>query len=162
VPWFLHGKKLAPSRLRAFVFPKIPSSLKIIIKRMAANLSIHTEATAKEIVDIAYQIHAALGPGLLESVYEKCFCFELEQREIDYVRQQAVPIIYNDLKIEDGLRLDILVDNEIIIELKAHENHHPVWEAQLLSYLKLTRKHLGFLINFNVPLIKNGIKRMVL
>lgn len=129
---------------------------------MAEPLSVITEAYAKEIVDIAYNINKELGPGLLESVYEKCFCFELEQREIEFVRQQPVTIFYNDLKVEEGLRLDLLVNDEIIIELKAQEAHHPVWEAQLLSYLKLTGKRLGFLINFHVPLIKNGIKRIIL
>ena len=129
---------------------------------MAAFLSVHTEALAKEIVDIAYKVHKELGPGLLESVYEKCFCHELKEREIDFVRQQPVKILFGDLIIDEGLRLDILVNDEIIIELKAQEIHHPVWEAQLLSYLKLSKKRLGFLINFHVPLIKNGIKRMIL
>lgn len=127
-----------------------------------SELPVYTENLAKEIVDIAFRIHKELGPGLLESVYEKCFCYELEQRDIDFVRQQEVAIVYGDLTIDEGLRLDILVDNKIIIELKAQENHHPVWEAQLLSYLKLSNKRLGFLINFHVPLIKNGIKRMIL
>ncbi|NTS43764.1 GxxExxY protein [Flavisolibacter sp. BT320] len=129
---------------------------------MADNLSIYTEALAKEIVDVAFTIHKKLGPGLLESVYEKCFCHALQKREIDFVRQQAVPIHFDELVIDEGLRLDILVNNEIIIELKAQENYHPVWEAQLLSYLRLSKKRLGFLINFNVPLMKNGIKRMIL
>jgi GxxExxY protein len=129
---------------------------------MPEPLSIHTEALAKEIVDIAFKIHKELGPGLLESVYEKCYCYELGQRDIDFKCQQLVPIKSGELVIEEGLRLDILVNNEIIIELKAQENHHPVWEAQLLSYMKLSKKHLGFIINFHVPLIKNGIRRMIL
>ena len=120
------------------------------------------EYLAKQIVDIAYHIHVSLGPGLLESVYEKCFCYELSKREIHFSKQQAVPIIYENLKIDDGLRLDLLIEELIIIELKAFENYHPVWEAQLLSYLKLTGKRLGFLINFHVPLIKDGIKRIIL
>lgn len=113
------------------------------------------------IVDIAFNIHKKLGPGLLESVYEKCFCYELEQRNIDYGRQLLVPICYNDLIIDDGLRLDLLIDSNIIVELKAQENYHPVWEAQLHSYLQLTGHRLGFLINFHVPLIKDGIKRII-
>jgi len=129
---------------------------------MLNTLSPKTELLAKEIVDIAFKIHKALGPGLLESVYEKCFCYELLRRKINFVRQQCVEIVYDDLNIGDGLRIDILVNNEIIIELKAQENYHPVWEAQLLSYLKLSKKQLGFLINFHVPLIKNGIKRIIL
>lgn len=116
---------------------------------------------AKEIVDISYCIHKTIGPGLLESVYEKCFAFELQSRGIAFVQQQQVPIKYEDLEIVDGLRLDLLVDDTIVIELKAQEKYHPVWEAQLLSYLKLTNKPMGFLINFHVPLIRDGIKRMI-
>jgi GxxExxY protein len=82
-------------------------------------------------------------------------------RQINFERQKEVPIIYQNLKIDDGLRLDLLVDNLIVIELKAQENYHPVWEAQILSYLKLTEKRLGFLINFHNSLIKDGIKRII-
>lgn len=117
---------------------------------------------AKIVVDIAFLIHKALGPGLLESVYEKCFCYELQKREIPYIRQQMVAIQYEGLLVEDGLRLDLLVDDLLIIELKAQENYHPVWEAQLLSYLKLTDKRIGYLINFHVPLMKDGFKRLIL
>jgi GxxExxY protein len=120
------------------------------------------ETLGKQVVDIAINIHKQLGPGLLESVYEKCFCYELGQRQIGFLRQKETPILYNDLKIDDGLRLDLLVEDLVIIELKAQENYHPVWEAQLLSYLKLTSKRLGFLINFHVPLMKDGIKRIIL
>jgi GxxExxY protein len=129
---------------------------------MYKKLSAHEEFLASQIVDIAIKIHKYLGPGLLESVYQKCFEYELFQREIPYQRQREVPIIYETLKIDDGLRLDLLIEDKIIIEIKAQENYHPVWEAQLLSYLKLTNKRLGMLINFHVPLMKNGIKRMIL
>ena len=129
---------------------------------MLSTLSHNTEELAKQIVDVAFKIHKQLGPGLLESVYEKCFCHELFLRKINFAHQQTVEIIYEDILISDGLRLDILVNNEIIIELKAQENSHPVWEAQLLSYLRLSNKRLGFIINFHVPLIKNGIKRIIL
>lgn len=129
---------------------------------MYDKLSEREEYLATQIVDIAIKIHRALGPGLLESVYEKCFEFELIERGINYQRQKEGPIIYESLKVEDGLRLDLLVDNLVIIELKAQENYHPVWEAQLLSYLKLTNKRLGMLVNFHVPLMKNGIKRLIL
>jgi GxxExxY protein len=129
---------------------------------MYQTLSAKEELIAKEIVNTAFNIHKELGPGLLESVYEKCFCYELSNKSIQYERQKQVPIVYNSLTIDDGLRLDILVENAIIVELKAQENYHPVWEAQLMSYLKLTGKRLGFLINFHVPLIKNGIKRIIL
>jgi GxxExxY protein len=122
----------------------------------------HIEWLGKQIVDIAFQIHKALGPGLLEKVYEACFCFELEKRNIPYITQKKVAIIYEGVEFDDALRLDILVDDKVIIELKAQENYHPVWEAQLLSYMRLSNKHLGYIINFTVPLIKDGIKRMIL
>jgi GxxExxY protein len=123
---------------------------------------IQREEIGKEIVDIAFTLHTSLGPGLLEKVYERCFCYELTKRNIAYTTQKKVPIIYDGLVFEEALQLDILVEDMIIIELKAQENYHPVWEAQLLSYLRLTDKRLGYLINFSVPLIKNGIKRMVI
>jgi GxxExxY protein len=126
-------------------------------------LSQETEQLAKEIVDISIKVHKEIGPGLLESVYEKCFCHDLKKRNIPFERQVCVDIVYdNELIITEALRLDILVNKEIIIELKAQENFHPVWEAQLLSYLKLSKIRLGFLINFHVPLMKNGIKRIIL
>lgn len=125
-------------------------------------LSDKEEVLARHIVDIAINIHKELGPGLLESVYAKCFYYELKQRDINFKRQAEVPIVYKELQIDDGLRLDLLVDDLIVLELKAQENYHPVWEAQLLSYLKLTRKRLGFLLNFHTPLMKDGIKRIIL
>ena len=117
---------------------------------------------AKVVVDIAFILHKALGPGLLESVYEKCFCYELAQRGIPFESQKKVAINYQGLILEDGLRLDILVDDLLILELKAQEEYHPIWDAQLLSYLKLTKKRIGYIINFHVPLMKDGFKRMVL
>lgn len=117
---------------------------------------------AEQVVNIAIIIHRALGPGLLESVYEKVFCFELTKRQIPFQRQKTVPIIYDEFVIDEGLRIDILVDDLVILELKAQENPHPVWEAQLLSYLRLTEKRLGYILNFHSPLMKQGIKRMVL
>ena len=105
------------------------------------------EALAKEIVGVAVKIHKELGSELLGSVYESCFCFELLERNIPFQRQVCIDIIYSDkLVINDALRIDILVNDEIIIELKAQENFHRVWEAQLLSYLKLSKKRLGFLL----------------
>jgi GxxExxY protein len=127
-----------------------------------APLSQREEAVAKEIVQAAFNVHSRLGPGLLERVYELCFCHELAMKDIRCERQVEVPIAYDDLFIQDGLRLDILVDNLVICELKAVDDANPLWEAQLLTYLKLSGKRLGFLINFNVPTIKNGIRRMIL
>ena len=125
------------------------------------SLSEKEESIAKKIVDSAYTVHKTLGPGLLEKVYEVCFCHELSKRGIEYQRQVDVPIVYDGITFDAGLRLDVLVEGLIICELKAVDEMNPVWEAQILSYLRLTRKRLGFLINFNVPLIKNGIKRMI-
>lgn len=133
-----------------------------------SNTGVYTPLTEKErwlaveIVDSAVAVHKALGPGLLESVYEKCLYYELTKRNISFVRQQSISIYYDNLLIPDGLRIDILVDNLIILELKAQDNDHPVWKAQLLSYLKLTSKRLGYILNFHVPLMKNGIRRMIL
>jgi GxxExxY protein len=125
------------------------------------SLSETEEIIAAKIVDSAYTVHKTLGPGLLEKVYEVCFCHELTKRGLKNQRQVEVPIEYDGLKFDEGLRLDVLVENLAICELKAVDEMHPVWEAQIISHLKLTEKRLGFLINFNVPLIKHGIKRIV-
>ncbi|RLD22058.1 MAG: GxxExxY protein [Bacteroidetes bacterium] len=119
------------------------------------------EIIGKKIVDAAYTIHKALGPGLLEKVYEVCFCHELTKRGLSYQRQMPIQIVYDGVEFKEGLRLDVLVEDSVICELKALENVNPVWEAQILSHLKLTDNRLGYLINFNVPLIKNGIRRFV-
>lgn len=115
---------------------------------------------AKEIVDIAYQIHVELGPGLLESVYETVMAYELKKRGLEFVRQQAIPIIYKNIRLEEAFRADLIIENKVIIELKSVENISPVHKKQLLTYLKLTNKKLGLLINFNTELIKNGITRI--
>lgn len=125
-------------------------------------ISDSTERIGKLIVDAAYQVHKNLGPGLLEKVYEICFCHELTKRGLSYQRQIDIPIVYDNLEFQEGLRLDVLVEDCIICELKALETVNPVWEAQILSHLKLTEKRLGFLINFNVVRIKDGIRRFVL
>ena len=125
-------------------------------------LSRGEEEIAKKIVNAAYTVHKTLGPGLLERVYEVCFCHELEKNGLSLERQVDVPIIYDGITFDDCLRLDVLVEDLVICELKAVETMNPVWQAQLLSHMKLLKKRLGFLINFNVPLIKQGIKRIVL
>lgn len=130
--------------------------------KMNAIVKDRSEWLGKQIVDVAFQVHKNLGPGLLEKVYETCFCYELSERSIPFIIQKKVPIIYKDIQFEEALKLDILVDDLVIVEMKAQENYHPVWEAQLLSYMRLSNKSLGYIINFTVPLIKNGIKRMVL
>ena len=113
-------------------------------------------------LDAAFEVHRKLGPGLLESVYEVCVCHELTKLGAPFQRQLCLPIKYDDVQIDAGLRLDLVVANEVICEFKAIETILPVHEAQLLTYLKLTELRLGFLINFNVPLLKQGIKRFVL
>jgi len=132
------------------------------IAQLHKPLSDKEKQLASQIIDIAITIHKSLGPGLLESVYEKCFCYELKKRKIPYMKQQCIDIFYDDLVIGDGLRIDILVDDHVIIELKAQDNQHPIWESQLLSYLKLTGKRLGYILNFHTPLMRDGIKRMIL
>jgi GxxExxY protein len=124
-------------------------------------LSEEYEIIGKKIVDAAYTVHKNLGPGLLEKVYEICFCHELEKRNLNYVRQVDIPIVYDNLVFDEGLRLDVLVEDKIICELKAIELVNPVWDAQILSHLKLTNKRLGYLINFNVVNIGKGIKRFI-
>lgn len=124
-------------------------------------LSDREEAVAKAIVDAAYTVHKNLGLGLLESIYETCFCHELKKRGLTFQRQVAVPVVYDDITFDEGLRLDVLVEDSVICELKAVQTMLPVFVAQLLTYLKLSEKRLGFLINFNVPQIKQGIKRVI-
>lgn len=117
------------------------------------------EVLCKEIVDCAYKVHKELGPGLLEKIYEACFCHELSKKEIPFKRQMKLPIKYDGILFDEGLQIDVLVDNLIICEFKAVETINPLWQAQIISHLKLTDLHVGFLINFNVPIIKNGIRR---
>jgi len=117
------------------------------------------ELLCKEIVDSAYKVHSQLGPGLLEKIYESCLCYELSKRDIPYKRQVKLPIIYDGIEFDEGLQLDILVDETIICEIKAVENINSLWQAQVISHLKLTTLHVGFIINFNVPIFKEGIRR---
>lgn len=119
------------------------------------------ERIAKAIVNSAYLVHKALGPGLLEKVYEICLAHELVKAGFKVERQLEIPIVYDGLVFKEGLGLDLLVEDKVIIELKAVDQLNPVWEAQIISHLKLANKKLGFLINFNVPIIKQGIKRYV-
>ena len=120
------------------------------------------ERIATETLDAVYRVHKALGPGLLESVYGKCLAYELSRRGLRVETQVPLPVVYEEVTIDAGLRLDMLVEGQLILELKSVDVIHPVFEAQPLTYLKLTARRLGFLINFNVPLIKHGVKRIVL
>ena len=125
-------------------------------------LSDADETIGKAVVDSAFRVHKELGPGLLEKIYEACFCYELDKRGLEARRQVDIPIVYGDMSFDEGLRIDVLVEDRVICELKAVDRVNPVWQAQLLSQMKMSRRRLGFLINFNVSLIKDGIKRMVL
>jgi len=116
----------------------------------------------KEIVDSAFKVHQKLGPGLLEKAYEACLTYELTNRGLKVERQKKIPITYDKVTLDEGFRLDLLVEHSVIVELKAAEKDNPLWQAQILSYMRLSNKNLGFLINFNTPLFKQGIKRFVL
>ncbi|MCU0358320.1 MAG: GxxExxY protein [Cyclobacteriaceae bacterium] len=113
------------------------------------------------IVDASLEVHRELGPGLLESVYENCLLFELRNRGLHVLQQHPLPVIYKEVKMEMGFRLDLWVENKVVIEVKSVDALNDVHLAQVLTYLKLTNNKLGLLINFNVPLIKNGIRRVV-
>ena len=125
-------------------------------------LSPEHDWAAHDVVDSAFAVHRSLGPGLLESVYEQCLAYELQSRGHKTERQVALPVVYRDVRLEAGFRIDILVNDLVIIELKTVERLLPIHEAQLLTYLKLSGKRLGLLLNFNVPLIKEGIRRLAL
>ena len=124
-------------------------------------ISSELEEIGKKIVHAAYLVHRALGPGLLEKVYEICFCHELTKMGLHVKRQIDIPIVYDGLTFNEGLRLDVLVEDKIICEIKAIDLVNPIWEAQVLSHLKITELRLGYLINFNVVNIGQGIKRFV-
>ena len=125
-------------------------------------LGLVAEELTDQIIGAAIEVHRALGPGLIESVYEECLCHELSERGLRFVRQVEVPVSYKGVKLSSGCRLDILVEDEVVLELKSVETVMPGHEAQLLTYLRLSGKRVGLLINFNVPLLKDGIHRRVL
>lgn len=120
------------------------------------------EHIATIVFESAFKVHRVLGPGLLESVYEVCLCHELTKAGLKFRRQVELPVIYDSIRLESGFRIDVLVEEEIVVELKAVETMIPLYEAQIMTYLKLTGKRLGLLINFNVALLKDGIKRIIL
>jgi GxxExxY protein len=119
------------------------------------------EVKAKVVLDAAFRVHSALGPGLLESVYETCLAYEVRESGLHVETQVLLPVEYKGVCVEAGLRLDMLVENCLIIEVKAVEELKPIHDAQLLTYLRTAQVRLGFLINFNVLRLKDGIKRMV-
>lgn len=115
----------------------------------------------EEIIGSAIEIHRVLGPGLLESAYEECLCYELSKRGLSFTRQIELPVVYKEVRLDCGYRIDLLVERIVILELKAVEKLMPIHEAQLLTYLKLLKTPIGLLINFNVPAVRHGIKRIV-
>jgi GxxExxY protein len=120
------------------------------------------DRVATQVVDAAFKVHSRLGPGLLESVYEVCLAYELTERRLNVKRQIFLPVKYGAIELDAGLRLDLLINDCLIVELKAVESILPVHKAQLLTYLKLSGHRLGLLINFNVPVVKDGISRIIL
>ncbi|OGP65884.1 MAG: GxxExxY protein [Deltaproteobacteria bacterium RBG_16_42_7] len=131
-----------------------------MLNRRGAETQRENQITEK-IIGSAIEVHKALGPGLLESAYEECLCYELAQLGLSFSRQLALPVAYKDVKLDCGYRMDIVVEDTIIVELKTVEKLLPIHEAQLLTYLKLYGRSLGLLVNFNVPVLKDGVKRIV-
>lgn len=128
----------------------------------SSTMKARSDALSRNIIGAVIEVHRSLGPGLLESTYEVCLCQELTLRNIAYERQVALPVTYKGVQLDCGYKLDILVEGLIIVELTAVECIEPVFHAQLLTYLRLKRLRLGLFINFNVPILKHGIKRMIL
>lgn len=122
---------------------------------------LHQELTSS-ILNCAYKVHSALGPGLLESAYEECLHYELDKTGLAVIKQKPMPLIYQEKKLDMGYRIDLFVENKVIIEIKAVDVINPVYMAQLMTYLKLSGCRIGFLINFNVQSLKDGIKRVII
>ncbi len=135
---------------------------KMITIRNFKPIPLDVEVIGKKILDAAYTVHSALGPGLLESVYEACTAYKAQQHGLSVETQVVVPLKYKSVFIETGLRLDLLAEKLVIVEFKSVETMNPLYEATLLTYLKITGCRLGYLINFNVKHLKDGLKRMVL
>lgn len=119
------------------------------------------EQIGREIVDAALAVHRALGPGLLESVYETCLAEELKRRGLASERQVSVPVVYGDVRMETGFRLDLLVEGSVVVEIKSIDALASIHRAQVLTYLRFSGRRLGYLINFNTTLLKNGLQRLV-
>lgn len=122
----------------------------------------HETDLSPRVIGLAIDIHRHLGPGLLESAYEECLCFKLKQAGIAFRRQAPLPIVYKDIRLDCGYHMDILVERELIVEIKAIERILPIHEAQMLAYLRLSRVRVGLLMNFNSVVLKDGIRRFVL
>ena len=131
-------------------------------KRVFEPIPPEVEKVGKAVLDAVFKVHTVLGPGLLELVYETTLAYEIRKGGLSVGTQVVMPIVYDNTKLESGLRLDMLVEKCVIVELKSVEKMNPVYEAHLMTYLRLSNVRLGFLINFNVPRLKEGIKRMVI
>jgi GxxExxY protein len=123
---------------------------------------LHQEEITNEIIGAAIDVHRELGPGLLESAYEACLCYELSERQIPFARQVAIPVTYKSVRIDCGYRADIIVAENVVVELKAVDSVSDLHKAQLLTYLRITSLNVGLILNFNTPVLKNGIVRLVL
>ena len=122
---------------------------------------LHEDLT-EQIIGSAIEVHRGLGPGLLESAYEECLCFELAQAGLAYRRQMPLPVVYKDVRLDCGYRMDVVVDQQLIVEIKAVERIMPIHEAQMLTYLRLSDHRIGLLLNFNSVVLKDGLRRFVL
>ncbi|MFP5447902.1 MAG: GxxExxY protein [Alphaproteobacteria bacterium] len=125
-------------------------------------LDARIEAVGRQVIDAGLKVHRILGPGLLESAYETCLAFELESRGLDIVRQSPLPVVYEGRRLDAGYRLDLLIEDCVIVEVKAVEALSRLHEAQIITYLRLSQLRLGYLMNFNVPMFRQGVRRFVL
>ena len=124
--------------------------------------ALQNDPLTEKVIGLGIEVHRHLGPGLLESAYEECLCYELGAADIAFERQVPLPVVYKDAKLDCGYRLDLVIDDKLVVELKTVENLLPIHEAQLLTYLKLSGLKTGLLLNFNSAVLKNGIRRLVL
>jgi GxxExxY protein len=122
---------------------------------------VRINSITEKVIGCAIEVHRAIGPGLLESAYEECLCYELKEQGLNFKRQVPLPVVYKGVKLDCGYVLDIIVEDLVILEIKAVERVMPIHEAQLLSYLRMLDKRIGLILNFNMPIMKNGIKRIV-
>ena len=122
----------------------------------------HNTELSERVIGFAIDVHRHLGPGLLESAYEECLCFELAQAGLAYRRQMPLPVVYKDVRLDCGYRMDVVVDQQLIVEIKAVERIMPIHEAQMLTYLRLSDHLIGLLLNFNSVVLKDGLRRFVL
>jgi GxxExxY protein len=160
----LEGSRLTSASWRTWRFnlTALPTELLLENGTMAYTPTAEEDRVAAVIVDAGYQVHKALGPGLLESAYEECLAYELAEQGLSVRRQVGMPITYKAMKLDAGYRLDLIVQSLVVVEVKAVENLLPIHQAQLLTYLRLSACRVGFLMNFTVPVIKSGIRRIIL